>query len=261
MTAGGTLFSTEHGPAGGDELNLITEGSNYGWPIVTLGTDYGSYGWRGSKFVGEHTGYQAPIFAWVPSIAVSNLIQVEGFDKRWDGDLLVASLKAQSLFRLRLEKQAVLYSEPIWIGQRLRDIAQLQNGTIVLWTDDTELQFISADRERLAKDQRNPTVTTSTLVTSCMYCHHFGPTNTADFAPSLTNVLGRKIGSDNFRYSAALRTKEGTWTEALLLEFISDPDKFATGTGMPNLHLDKDQMNDVLRDLKNNSAVPIAGPR
>ena len=261
MTAGGTLFSTEHGPAGGDELNLITEGSNYGWPIVTLGTDYGSYGWRGSKFVGEHTGYQAPIFAWVPSIAVSNLIQVEGFDKRWDGDLLVASLKAQSLFRLRLEKQAVLYSEPIWIGQRLRDIAQLQNGTIVLWTDDTELQFISVDRKRLEKDQRNPTVTTSTLVTSCMYCHHFGPTNTADFAPSLTNVLGRKIGSDNFRYSAALRTKEGTWTEALLREFISDPDKFATGTGMPNLHLDKDQMNDVLRDLKNNSAVPIAGPR
>jgi cytochrome c2 len=252
MTASGTLLSTEHGPAGGDELNLIVEGANYGWPIVTLGTGYRSYGWQDTKVVGKHAGYQAPIFAWVPSIAVTSLLQVKGFDQRWDGDLLVASLKGQSLFRLRLDGTSVLYSEAIWIGQRIRDIAQTQDGTIVLWTDDTELQFVSVDRQRLEHNERNPSVS-NTLVRFCMYCHHFGSSNPTDFAPSLTNVLGRKIGSDNFRYSAALRNKEGVWTKDSLYNFISNPDKFATGTTMPNLHLSDDQLDDVLRDLENNT--------
>ena len=255
VTKSGTLLSVEHGPAGGDELNRIVEGANYGWPIVTLGTDYGSYGWHGTKSVGEHANYQAPIFAWIPSVAVSSLLQVQGFDQRWDGDLLIASLKAQSLFRLRFDGKNVLYSEPIWIGQRIRDIAQLQDGTIVLWTDDTGLQFISVDRHKLELNKRDPTSASNTLVGFCMYCHHFGPSNPTDFAPSLTNVLGRKIGSDNFRYSTALRTKDGLWTEKSLREFISNPDAFATGTSMPNLHLSQDQLDDVLRDLKNNTAA------
>jgi cytochrome c2 len=256
LTASGVLFSTEHGPSGGDELNRIIEGANYGWPLVTLGTDYGSYASHKIKFVGEHAGYQAPIFAWVPSVAVSGLLEVRGFDRRWDGDLLVGSLKGQSLFRIRINNLNVLYSEPIWIGQRLRDIAQLQDGTIVLWTDDSELQFISVDRRTLELNLRNPRSTSDTLVASCMYCHHFGPTNPMDFAPSLTNVVGRKIGSDNFRYSNALRNKEGRWTEKSLREFISDPDKFASGTGMPNLHLGEEQLIDVLRDIAGNTTTP-----
>ena len=67
-----------------------------------------------------------PGFHRLPSSSL--LFQVDGFDRRWDGDLLVASLKAQTLFRLRLEKDHVLHSEPIWIGQRIRDITQLQDG-------------------------------------------------------------------------------------------------------------------------------------
>src|SRR5262249_34558222 len=102
------------------------------------------------------------------------------------------------------------------IGQRIRDIAQLQDGTIVLWTDDTELQFISVDRQRLEQNQRDPTSYSTSLY--CMNCHHFGPTIETSFAPSLTNLLGKKIGSDNFRYSAALRTKDGIWTEISLRE-------------------------------------------
>src|SRR5262249_18497823 len=66
-TKAGELLSTEQGPAGGDELNLITEGSNYGWPNVTLGTDYGTYGWKDDALVGKHIGFKPPLFAWVPS--------------------------------------------------------------------------------------------------------------------------------------------------------------------------------------------------
>ena len=257
MTTSGALLSTEHGPNGGDELNQIFDGGNYGWPIVTLGTEYGRYDWPSTEVVGKHDGYQVPMFAWVPSVAVSSLLQVRGFDKRWDGDLLVASLKGQSLFRLRVDRSNILYSEPIWIGQRVRDIAQLLDGTIALWTDDTELQLISVDQKKLEQNKRNPVLASITLAGACMYCHHFGSTGPTDFAPSLTNVMGRNIGSDNFRYSAALRSKEGTWTEKSLREFISNPNEFATGTAMPNLHLSDDQLNDVLGDLKRNTtAVP-----
>ena len=147
---GGELCSTEHGPAGGDALNLATEGSNGGWPDVTLGTNYGSYRWNDHGITGRYDGYRPPVFAWVPSIAASNLIEVKGFDQRWDGDLLVSSLKGQSLYRLRLDKDRVVYSEPIWIGQRLRDIAELADGTIALWTDDAEVLFLSKDPQRLA---------------------------------------------------------------------------------------------------------------
>src|SRR5262249_9730824 len=140
----GELFSTEHGPSGGDELNLISEGANYGWPNVTLGTEYNAYNWK-EGLQGRHTGYQLPIFGWVPSIAVSNLIQVDKFNDRWDGDLLVASLKSLSIFRLRLDGTKVIYSEPIWLGQRIRDVTQISTGTIVLWTDDAQLLFISVD--------------------------------------------------------------------------------------------------------------------
>src|SRR5262245_423424 len=172
ITSDGNILSTEHGPSGGDELNMIVEGADYGWPHVTLGTDYGKYSWKNAR-VGEHTGYQPPVFAWVPSVGLSNLIQVSGFNPRWDGDLLVASLKATSLFRLRLEKTRIVYAEPIWIGQRIRDIAQIGDGTIVLWTDDTQLLFVSVDRSQLAQDVRATKLASSTVSDSCLYCHHF----------------------------------------------------------------------------------------
>jgi len=156
----GQLFSTEHGPFGGDELNVITENSDYGWPNVTLGTDYDSYDWPvgTSSLVGSHTGYRAPLFAWLPTIAASQLIEVNNFNPRWNGDLLVGALKASSLYRLRLEDGHVLYSERIWIGQRIRDLAQADNGTIVLWTDDTQLLFITVDQDQLAVKRRTPNI-------------------------------------------------------------------------------------------------------
>ena len=249
-TKSGVLWSTEHGPKGGDELNLIAEGENYGWPNVSLGTEYDSYDFEGQSNVGDHSGYTSPVFAWLPSIGSSNLIEVEGFDSRWNGDLLVASLKAMSLFRLRLEGTRVLYSEPIWIGQRIRDIAQLNNGTVVLWTDDTQLLFISVDRERLNQNLRPTDQISSTLNSSCMYCHHFGTTIKSDTAPTLSKLFSRKIGSDNFRYSAGLRNKSGPWTDELLKEFIKDPAKFANGTSMPRLNLDPKTIDEIIQVLR-----------
>jgi cytochrome c2 len=263
----GQLFSTEHGPYGGDELNIITEGSDYGWPNVTLGTDYNSYDWPpGVSLTGSHAGYEAPLFAWVPSIAPTQLIEVNNFDPRWDGDLLVGTLKASSLYRLRLESGRVLYSERIWIGERIRDLAQTNDGTIVLWTDDSELLFVTVDKDQLAVKRRTPNIIGSALVSeNCLGCHHFGSTNPTDFAPSLSNLLSRPIASDTFSYSTALRAKQslGHWTPALLSEFLSDPFKFASGTNMLPLKIgpaDIKDIVDVLVRAPDDSTGPAQSP-
>jgi cytochrome c2 len=260
----GQLYSTEHGPRGGDELNVITEGSDYGWPNVTLGTAYDSYDWDvGTSLVGTHTGYKAPLFAWLPSIAPSELIEVSNFQPRWNGDLLVGTLKAESLYRLRLEADRVLYSERIWVGQRVRDIAQADDGTIILWTDDTQILLVKVDTDQLAMKRRTPDIVNSTIVAEyCLSCHHFGPTNPADFAPSLSNLFNRPIASDvAFSYSTALRNKQklGHWTPALLSAFLADPFKFASGTTMLPVRISQADINDIVA-LLGKASDASAGP-
>lgn len=154
VTAAGTIYATEHGPQGGDELNLIVADKNYGWPIETLGTHYGTYNWPNSS-VGAATPFEPPVFAWVPSIGISNLIEAANFHPAWDGDLLVESLRAQALHRLRRDREGrVVYCEPIPLGHRLRDIGALPDGTLVLWTDDAKMMFLRVDRAKLATNQR-----------------------------------------------------------------------------------------------------------
>lgn len=156
ITANGTMYSTEHGPQGGDELNLIIAGKNYGWPVETYGAHYGTYRWPNSGVEGAQP-FEKPVFAWVPSIGVSNLIEVAHFHPAWDGDLLVESLRAQALHRLRRDGDGrIVYSEPIQLGQRLRDIAALPDGTLVIWTDSAQLMFLSVDRARFVANQRPP---------------------------------------------------------------------------------------------------------
>src|SRR6185295_14079665 len=124
--------------------------------VTTLGVHYGSYGWPANG-VATAQPFEQPVFAWVPSIGVSNLIEVANFHPAWDGDLLVASLRAQTLFRLRRDgDRRIVYSEPIVLGQRLRDIAALPDGTLVLWTDEARLLFVGVDRGKLATNQRPP---------------------------------------------------------------------------------------------------------
>lgn len=136
IDAEGRIWSTEHGPKGGDELNLIRQGANYGWPEVTYGTDYGVYQWPLSESQGRHDGYVEPVYAWVPSIGISQLISIkESLFEKWKGDLIVGSLNGSKLFRVRVREGRVVYSEPIAVGLRVRDLVETTRGTIVLKTD------------------------------------------------------------------------------------------------------------------------------
>jgi cytochrome c2 len=133
----GRIWETEQGPRGGDELNLIMKGQNYGWPDSTYGTDYGPLPWPLNAEPGRHRTGTPPQFAWVPSIGVSNLIEVTGKEfPLWKGDLLVLSLVGEAIHRLRLEGTHVVYDEPIsFEGTRLRDIIELPTGRLAVLTD------------------------------------------------------------------------------------------------------------------------------
>lgn len=136
--ATGELWAHEHGPQGGDELNVIRAGVNYGWPIITYGRNYGS----GTK-IGEGTqkaGMAQPLHYWVPSIAPSGMTfyTAERF-ARWRGDILVGALRDQLLVRLKVEGEKVVKEERMLQGVlgRIRDVRQGPDGYVYLLTDES----------------------------------------------------------------------------------------------------------------------------
>lgn len=139
----GNLWQTEHGPQGGDELNLVKPGRDYGWPFVTYGVQYGNRVWPYSDVPGRHDGYEEPVFAWAPSIGISSLIVGDSrLLPLWQDDLLIGSLRDRSLFRVRVRDGRATSIEKIRLGERIRDIAQMADGRVALLTDSSQVLFL-----------------------------------------------------------------------------------------------------------------------
>jgi hypothetical protein len=142
------LWESENGPRGGDELNVILSGKNYGWPQVTLGRpyDFETPGKTGVKpnSVGNS---EAPVYGWTPSISPSTIRKTPKtgeFFKYWGSDLIVGSLKGNQLRRLRISaKNTVMYDEPIPIGDRIRTLDFLSDGRLILATDTGRIVIVS----------------------------------------------------------------------------------------------------------------------
>jgi hypothetical protein len=144
----GRVWSTEHGPEGGDELNELVQGQNYGWPLVTYGTQYGGDAWPSPP---RHNAFSEPALAFVPSIAPSQLVEVRTSElPQWTGDLLLGSLQAGMLFRVHTTGDRVVYTESIDLSTRIRDLAAGADGPIVIWDDDG--QVLSLERDSSAID-------------------------------------------------------------------------------------------------------------
>jgi glucose/arabinose dehydrogenase len=133
----GMLWTHEHGPQGGDEVNIIRAGANYGWPVITYGANYG----LGTP-IGEGThkaGMQQPVHYWVPSIAPSGMAFYTGERfPRWKGSLFVGALRDRMLVRLSLDGEKVVGEERLLqnaIG-RIRDVRAGPDGFLYLLTDD-----------------------------------------------------------------------------------------------------------------------------
>jgi len=172
----------------------------------------------------------------VPSIGISNLIQLRGFVEAWDGDLMVASLKQETLHHLAIRDGRVVYDEAIRIGRRIRDIHQMPDGRIVLWTDTGELIFVTERTEPSFADLEIAKLSPAArgVVGDCAGCHSFGPGYRSAEAISLWGVDGRAKGAaPNFAYSEAMRAAGGIWDEASLSAFLADPTGYLPDGAMP----------------------------
>ncbi len=129
------MWEHEHGPKGGDEINIIEPGANYGWPIATYGIDYN--GARITPFT-EYEGTKQPFKYWTPSIAPSGLAVYRGdLFPDWDGDLLVGALSLTALHRVIMDGDKEVGEERYLIGERIRDVRVGPDGAIYVTTEDS----------------------------------------------------------------------------------------------------------------------------
>ena len=133
----GELWASEHGPQGGDEINVVRAGRNYGWPLVTYGRNYGIGTRIGEE--GPKPGFEPPLWHWVPtSIAPSGMAFLSS-DRYpgWKGSLFIGALRSQALVRLELDGDRVVREERLLtnLGARIRDVRQGPDGWLYVVTD------------------------------------------------------------------------------------------------------------------------------
>jgi len=136
-----TLIAAEHGPRGGDEVNVIQKGGDYGWPFVSYGQPYGSGDYVRPDKTGNHDGYIEPIEYWVPSIAPTELVQlpVRGWGD-WGGALVLGTLREEILVFMKINEEfEVIETVRVDMGERIRDLEVLSNGTLLATTDSGKL--------------------------------------------------------------------------------------------------------------------------
>lgn len=140
FAADGTLWETEHGPRGGDELNIIRKGKNYGWPLITHGIDY-----AGGPIADGQTakpGLEQPVYYWDPVIAPSGLAVYHGkLFAKWNGDLLAGGLRGLGVYRLTLKNNKVVSEEPLLseLHTRIRDVRVGPDGAVYVLTEQKAL--------------------------------------------------------------------------------------------------------------------------
>jgi glucose/arabinose dehydrogenase len=132
----GAVYATEHGSRGGDEVNRLSRGANYGWPIVTYGREYSG------GVISEETsraGMVDPLLVWTPSIAPSGLAVYSG-DRfpAWRGSLLAGQLVGKDVRRVQLDGGRVAAEERIPVGDRVRDVRQGPDGLVYVLTDEDD---------------------------------------------------------------------------------------------------------------------------
>jgi len=288
----GRIWTTEHGPQGGDEVNLVEPGKHYGWPKASMGVEYGGGHFvrqpiPASEVQGSHDGFEKPIYAFIPSIGVSQLIAIPSQSKAfslWQGDLLVGSLRGQSLFRIRLEGERAVYAEPIPLKDRLRDIILLDDGRIAMFTAGKNLLMFRDPEVHRGQNESNAPILLSGYEAvkareteladavesswgkkifrlNCSLCHMLD--GSSGVGPDILNVVGSEIGGqENYPYSPALADADGRWTRSNLKKFIADPASAGfKGSAMPPTpQIGKWEM-EALLDFLEDEAPKLSGEK
>ena len=272
--AAGNLWATDHGPKGGDELNVLREGADYGWPLVSYGIGYGDISLRliEDEDTGKHDGFVRPAFSWIQSTAMTAIaVNDEEHLPLWKDDLLIASLSANSLFRVRRYGTDVQHVERIELGYRIRDIALMPDGRIALLRGDGGwVYFLSHSTKYCneeARKQRNvysincesiapsPTLDSDTAAGAqlfglhCATCHDLNAERHGA-GPHLVGVIGRTAGEvSGFNSSEGLRSLDFVWNRVRIAKFLEDPQWFAPGTSMPPSRITKEEARAIANYL------------
>lgn len=271
------IWESEHGPQGGDELNLIVEGANYGWPVQTYGVDYGGFVWPLVPIQGDHSDpkFDDPSFSWVPSIAPTNITQANGrIFELWKGDLLLATLMDQAIHRLRLSTNTVAYDERIEIGRRLRDIIAAPDGRLLLLDDSQNLGILTAGEnlaergaagkkkgqdvyEAAADGAKKSGPGAELFSLRCASCHSV--TGDPGVGPSLAGIAQRGVGDvSGFSYSSDLAGSDAIWNVDLFVSYIVNPQKVFTGTKMTDPEVTADEAGKIYEYLSTLGGKPAA---
>ena len=172
------LWTVEHGPRGGDEINIPRPGKNYGWPVITYGIDYDGMPVEGG--ITQKAGMEQPLYYWDPVIAPSGFMFYTGtLFPEWKDNLFIGGLRGQRVSRLVLNGDKIVGEEWLFtqLHKRIRDVRQGPDGAIYLLTDETAGQILkvtpkpsgrprnpdlparSARRDRRAMEEANATST------------------------------------------------------------------------------------------------------
>lgn len=243
-TDDGRIYVIDIGPKGGDELNLLTPGGNYGWPLVSWGFDYTG---RAMSAKQEDPDYVDPVASWSPSRAPSDLVYYNGSQfPRWRGDLFTSELMGHVVRRLRIKDNVVVQEEALLddLKERIRSVAVGPDGFIYAITDSSKGRLLriragapsAAEKKRVAMPFQNPVTGdmikdfnsrgvyqerfTQILFNfkydeararklfgqNCASCHVAGSFTTGEIGPNLNRVSTRSSGQlPGYNYSAALR--------------------------------------------------------
>lgn len=238
----GQLWVTDHGMRGGDELNRVVEGSNFGWPAVTYGTHYNTRPAVNRDRHQGHAGYDLPVAVFVPSIAPGTALAVTDFNYAWEGDILVGGFNG-GLYRVHNGERDGIVIEEIPMGDiRLRDMDRLADGRIVIWTDDRRIIYLTNDTRQTRTDVLlsqisaldDPALKASVdeMSENCLRCHGLEDGEILA-GPSLHGICGKAPGSTGYDgYSGALSAVGAPWSVDSLARFIANPNEVAPGTSM-----------------------------
>jgi len=255
--ANGKLIMTDNGPRGGDGIYFLKEGDNYGWPYSNFGTHYDDYGAYNPKLnpCKEERAvvckeFAQPIFVFTPSVAPTQIIKLSGFAAEWNDDFLMGSLKARTIYRVHVLDGHVVYVEPIFVGQRIRDLVQV-NDRVWILDDSGLLQTLSLSPATKLRTDHSP-------LPACVLCHTVDPdpASATPYAPNLFGVMGRQAGRSTFSsYSIGMKEAApaiGKWDRASLSAFLHNPAAVIPGTSMPRLpeSTSDNMINAILDELQ-----------
>jgi aldose sugar dehydrogenase len=146
LLIGKDLYTSEHGPRGGDELNLIQQGIDYGWPTVTYGERYSPGDYVSPTNPESHNGFRKPLTYWVPSVAPTELIQLPAASAwgQWSSSIVMGTLREESLIFIQMKnKRVVGQMQTVNVDERIRDMEITKDGSIIATTDSGKLLIIN----------------------------------------------------------------------------------------------------------------------